>query len=225
MSLPTVDPTADADRLSPSPRSHAVWNGFDPTGFSPPTSVTDFADPLVPVGLSMRLDSSISTRGVSRPRSQRGHQSASTPPLLETTDAATSRRFTIGGHRLGSDDQDPQRDGLLSILMMTLSAVTSDGSPPPQTRQVTASSLTADGDRTVSGPPHQQWSRPTRLEDSWPSYCWVGCPHLDDSLLAGVIASIPTGNLSAIWYTEWRPRATHLRWGLVPSQHGETTPS
>ncbi len=39
-----------------------------------------------------------------------------------------------------------------------------------------------------------------------------GLPHLDDSLLAGVIANIPTGNLSVIWYTEWRPRATHLRW-------------
>jgi len=32
MRLPTVGPTADADWLSPSPRSHAVWNGFDPGG-------------------------------------------------------------------------------------------------------------------------------------------------------------------------------------------------
>ncbi|MDB9281692.1 hypothetical protein PN416_17475, partial [Halorubrum ezzemoulense] len=63
------------------------------------------------------------------------------------------------------------------------------------------------------------------FRDSWSPFCWVGCPHLDDSLLAGVLASIPTENLSGIWYTGWRPRATHLRWGLVPSQHGETTPS
>lgn len=32
MSQPTVGPTADADRLSPLPRSHAVWNGFAPDG-------------------------------------------------------------------------------------------------------------------------------------------------------------------------------------------------
>lgn len=75
-----------------------------PAGFSPPTSVTDFADPLVRVGLSMRLDSSISTRGVSRPRvttwspigidtaSPRDHRRGDQSPLHHRWSSARIRR-------------------------------------------------------------------------------------------------------------------------------------